>query len=124
MNFPNAFLWLILGLVLITLIDTVGAIASRKFNFKYAYLSIFSFAVYVGLGYLLSKQYDPLFVFLIAGLLGLYDGTIGLRLSIILKANNGLGTNKSMELLNAKTAISMVFTAILFAFIGIQLAKL
>jgi CDP-diglyceride synthetase len=124
MNFTYAFCCLILGLVLITLIDTVGAIASRKFNFKYVYLSVLSFAVYLGIGYLLSKQYNAPFVFLVAGLLGLYDGTIGFWLSIVLRANNGLETNKSKELLNIKTAVSMILIAILFAFIGIQLAKL
>ncbi|HSN62159.1 MAG TPA: hypothetical protein VLR49_14565 [Ferruginibacter sp.] len=124
MNLTNAVLYLFISIIIITIIDTLGAIASRKLNFNYAYLSILSFTVYMILGYLLSKQYNLPIIFFIAGLLGLYDGTIGFRLSIYLKANNRLETKKSKELLTVKTAVTMIIIACVFAYFGYLLIKL
>ena len=124
MNFTYAIICLVIGLILVTIIDTLGAISSRKLNFNYAYLSVCSFAVYIALGYMLSKQYSVQIALLIASLVGLYDGTVGLKLSIMLKANNKLNAQENIDILNLKTAITMVGIACLFVFVGYKLATL
>jgi hypothetical protein len=124
MTYTNALAYLTVGLVVITLIDTLGAIASRKLNFNYAYLTIPSFVVYTGIGYLTSEQYGLSMAMLVNGLLGLYDGTIGFRLSIINKANTGLDTEKSKEDLDGKTALVMIFLSFVFALVGFGISKI
>jgi len=108
--------YFITGLVCITLIDTLGAVASRKFNFKYTYLAILSFAIYIGTGYLLAdKHFELIFILAISAILGLYDSTIGLKLSIRLKANS---ENIDTLTSNPKMVISMITMAIFQGFIG------
>lgn len=108
--------YFITGLICITLVDTLGAVASRKLNFKYTYLGILSFAIYIGTGYLLAgKHFELIIILAISAILGLYDSTIGLKLSIRLKANSeNIDTIES----NPKMVISMITMAILQGFIG------
>ncbi|TBO40244.1 hypothetical protein [Pedobacter kyonggii] len=114
-NYSSLISLFLIGLICITLIDTLGAVASRKFNFKYTYLSILSFAVYMGIGYFLSNHFQLIIIFATNSLLGLYDSTIGLKLSIRLKANSeNIDTVES----NAKMVISMIIVAVFFGFIG------
>jgi hypothetical protein len=124
MNYTDFILYFCIGLVCITLIDTVGAIASRKLNFKYVYLSILSFLVYIFIGYIISKQYNLTTAIYINGILGFYDGTIGFWLSIKLKANNGLRIEQSQNVLGLQTGIIMTVVAIIFAFIGYSILSI
>ncbi len=114
------YLLLILGsgLLGITLIDTLGAIASRRLSFKYVYLSILSFLVYTTTGFFTGKIFDLSMAISVNAVLGLFDGTVGLWLSIILRANTGLSTEESYKMIGPKTAISMILMGILFALIG------
>lgn len=118
MGWSDFLLYLLLGAIVITLIDTFGAILSRRLQFKYRYLSILSFIVYITLGLLVSRQFNLIAAISIGGLLGLYDGTIGFWLSIKLRANNDLSTEQAFALLGVKTAISMTAIAVLLSFIG------
>lgn len=107
---------LFIGLIFITLIDTLGAVASRKFNFKYTYLGMLSFAIYIVIGYLLSSwHFELLTVLAICSLLGLYDSTIGLKLSIRFKANS-----ENIDLIKCTTrlVISMISVAIVLGSFG------
>ncbi len=108
-------IYFLAGLICITLIDTVGAVASRKLNFKYTYLSIVSFIVYIGIGYLISKQYGLTFALIVNAILGLYDSTVGLSLSIRAKANTGNITGVEG---NPKMIIGMIITAVFFGLMG------
>jgi hypothetical protein len=77
------------GLVTVTLIDVLGSISSRRLNYRYVYLTPVSFMAYSLIGYL-GYQITPLmWTLLIVCMVGIYDGTIGWKLSIILKANFG-----------------------------------
>jgi hypothetical protein len=78
---------------------------------------------YVCIGYLTSKEYELSTGLLVNALIGFYDGTIGFKLSIILKANTGLNKEKSLEHLNGKTAFFMITIAIVFALIGYAISK-
>jgi len=111
----NLLIYFLIGLSSISVIDTAGAIASRKFKFKYSYLSILSCTVYVGIGYLVSEEYGLLTAIIINFILAFYDSTIGLKFSQIFKAN----IEEKMEpQSNLKMIIIMSFTGIFFALIG------
>ncbi|RQO69109.1 hypothetical protein DBR40_19240 [Pedobacter sp. KBW01] len=116
----NTYLYLLTayfltGLFCITLIDTLGAVASRKFNFKYTYLSVLSFSVYIGIGYLLSSHFELIIILATNAFLGLYDSTIGLKLSTRLKANS-----ENIDLIEGSTkmVISVITLAVFLGFIG------
>ena len=123
MSYLNALIYLVAGLLIVSLIDTAGSIASRKLNFKYGYLTILSGAVYIYIGYLASKEYSITTALLINGLIGLYDGTIGLKFSIILKAKEGLSSEKVNEVGKAKIAFMMINIAFVFALAGFLISR-
>lgn len=124
MTYLNLLLFFATGLISITLIDTLGAIASRKMNFKYVNLSILSFLVYTIVGYLISRQYGLTIALYVNGILGLYDGTIGLWLSLILKANTGMNDELANKMLGVKSAITMIITSIPFTLLGYGLLQI
>ena len=129
---PFLYLWMILnwlviytliGLLVITIIDTLGAIASRKLDFNYAYLTPVSLAVYLLIGYFVSKDYGLYYAILSCCVTGLFDATIGWNLSLSLKANSGL-TDEEIEKLTPYSRVAgMLGIASLFAFFGSLLAN-
>ena len=121
MYFLTAFICLIAGLTGVTIIDTVGAVSSRKLNFKYGNLIVLSAALYIYISFIASLEYNYLMAFLINGLIGFYDGTIGLKLSAFCKANGGLTIEKIQEVGKAKIALMMINIAFFFALIGFLL---
>lgn len=122
MNYTPALLSLLCSIGAITLIATLGAIASRKFNFKYVYLILPSSAVYIGLAIISSDHYNLYTTLLINALVGFYDGTIGFKLSIYLKANTGLDEEKSIQYQNSKQAFMMICVAVMLGLIGYALS--
>ena len=87
MTAESPLLRFILGVILIVLLDTIGAFASNRMNFKYIQLIPLSFAIFAVIGFILGKVTNYPTTALYMGLLGLFDGTIGLKLSIHFKAN-------------------------------------
>ena len=124
MNYFNLTIPLIIGLISITVIDTVGAVVSRTMKFNYAYLSILTFVVYTSIGYYVSTHYQLSIALLINAIMGLYDGSIGFWLSIILKSNSGLTIEQSYEMLGVKSALAMIIASIAFGLIGFGLSIL
>ncbi|GAA0555003.1 hypothetical protein [Chitinophaga japonensis] len=122
MNYSASLFYLAIGLIIIILIDTVGAITSRRFSFDYRYLGILSLALYAVIGYFASREAGVVPAIVINGLLGCFDGTAGFWLSIRLKANNGLNAKESTKLLGVKTAMSMTAIAIAFGLAGYGLS--
>lgn len=118
MEYIYAIIYLIIGIGGVTIIDTLGAFASRKLGFNYGYLIIVSGGLYIYMGYLCTSTYNIGMAFLINGLVGLYDGSIGLNLSILLKANGGLSEEKSNEIGKEKIALMMTMMGFFFAWIG------
>ena len=121
MDYTYAFTCTGLGLLAITAIATVGAIASQKLNFKYGYLSGLSLIIYISVSYAVSKQYSLSTALLANAILGLYDGTIGLKLCLLLNANI---EQQIKDHLREKTitALPMIFIALLFALLGYGLS--
>lgn len=112
----------ILGVIMIILLDTIGAFASNKFNFKYIRLIPLSFAIYAFVGFILAKVTSYPATALYTGLLGLFDGTIGLKLSIYCKAYMGL-SGQLAKMQSAKTAVMMILIGIVVGSLGYALGQ-
>jgi hypothetical protein len=117
-QFLAALPFLLSGLLCITLIDTVGAYASRRLNFNYGYLAILSFAIYTVLGGVISKTHGLIIALLVNMVIGLYDATIGWKLSRRLNANTGLSNDELKELTPSTNLTVMLAVSLLFTYIG------
>ena len=113
----------LLGTLIIALLDSVGAILSNKLNFKYALLLPISLAIYVFIGFLLGKTNNYPTTCLYAGLLGLFDGTIGLKLSIYFNANMGISKERVDKMQNGMTSFFMIIVGLLFGSLGFVIAS-
>ena len=118
MSYLPLFVIFLSGLAGIMLVATVGAIASRVFKFKYAWLSIVSVVVYTMTGYYFSQTYGLPIALYMNGLLGLVDGTAGFWLSIRVDANNGVVPEKAKQMLGPQSAIVCIVSALVFGLIG------
>jgi len=107
-----------LGLLGIVIIATVGAALSRKLNFKYSYLSIFSAILYIILAYLICKIADLKTALIVNGLLGLFDSTVGFLLSIKFQSNSGYTKEQSTNMMGLKTSFAILIFALTFTLVG------
>lgn len=114
---------LLSALLIVTLIDTVGAIASRKFNFNYMWLSVASAILYTCVGYQIALQGGLLMAIIINNLIGFYDATVGLKLALSLKANYVLKEEEKKYLTTQYTISSMLLIATVLALLGYIIAK-
>jgi uncharacterized membrane protein len=80
---------LLLGFAFIALFDILGSIASKQLNFNYSNLSFISFIIYTTTAFFIAGRSDKKSAIISGGLLGLFDVTVGLKLSTALKANTG-----------------------------------
>lgn len=117
LDYSALLLFLLSGLAIITVIDTVGAILSRKLQFKYVYLTVVSGALYILMGYLVSLQFSLGIALGVNAILGLYDGSAGLWLCLKLKANID-NREETADMLNVKTAVTMMVVAVVLGLIG------
>jgi len=111
------------GILAVTLIDSLGAIASKQLNFNYSFLSVISFVVYVGFAFLLARQSDKKTTIILTGFLGLFDATVGWKLSEILGANTGENNIEITTTIMIITAIFMTLFASLLGLLGWWLSK-
>jgi hypothetical protein len=110
------------GLLAVTMIDTLGSISSRKMNYKYAYLTPLSFFAYGVIGYSGYHLATLTWTLLIACIIGIYDGTIGWRLSVILKANFGDKEETTKSLSLSYRISGMILISGFFGFLGFIIA--
>ena len=104
----------LIGVSLITLLDSIGSIASRELNFKYSYLFPLSLLIYVLIPFFITKRSDQKNGIIFAALLGLFDATVGWKISMILKANTGNSKNEASIFLWIVVAIIVtIFTTLL-----------
>jgi len=111
------------GILAVTLLDSLGAIASKQLNFNYSFLSVISFVVYVGFAFLLARQSDKKTTIILTGLLGLFDATVGWKLSKILGANTRENNIEITTTIIIITAIFMTLFASLLGLVGWWLSK-
>lgn len=117
-DFNTLICYLISGLLVIVLIATLGAVLSRKLNFKYSYLSMFSAILYITLAYLICKIADLKTALIINVFLGLFDSTIGFLLSIKFQSNSGYTREQSTNMIGLKTSIVVMIFALVFSLVG------
>ena len=65
------------GIALVTTIATSGAVASRKYNFNYSYLTPLSFSTYTYTAYLTAQESSPYTTLVATILVGVYDSIAG-----------------------------------------------
>lgn len=80
---------LLIGLVAVGLLDTFGSIASRLLDFNYSLLSFVSFIIYGATCFLAVKATNFKTGIIYGVILGFFDSTIGLKISMLLDANTG-----------------------------------
>jgi fructose-specific phosphotransferase system IIC component len=107
---------LLIGIAAVTLLDSLGAIASRQMNFNYSYLSVISFIIYVAIAFAIARRTDKKTAIISAGLLGLYDATVGWKLSMLLQANTG---NMTVEITPTVLITTAIFMALFAALLGL-----
>ena len=122
MIFTDAFPFIIQGIIFVTLIDTIGAVASRKINFNYGLLAPLSLLNYVSVGYLASDTHGVKTALAASFVVGLYDAIIGVWLSLKLKANHGYNEEEEKFASHPFVKLFLVFVSVLFGFIGHLLA--
>lgn len=114
----NSVLLFAIPLLAVTLIDTIGAVASRRLQFNYAYLSILTLAVYAMLGYYGAGAATNKMVLLASVIVGAYDATVGFKLSKICKANFGRFEKDTKKVGYGYALVTMIIIAPLFSGIG------
>jgi len=112
------------GLLTITLVDVLGSITSRKLTYKYVYLTPVSLIIYGLIGYVGYQIGSLMWTLLIAGIIGIYDGTIGWRLSIVLKANFGDKGEQAGNLTLSSRITGMAIVSCVFGLLGFVIAGL
>lgn len=112
-------LYLSIGIIGETLIDALGSIASRKFNFNYSRLAVFSILLYLSTGYLIARDFSLSTALISNGLIGFYGGTIGVWISIRLKANAGIPQEEYVAMVQGpQSLLGVTIVSILLALIG------
>jgi hypothetical protein len=114
---------LLIAMMAIVLLDGLGAIASRLFDFNGALLSPISFILYGVFGYIGSKIKNLNTGVIYSAAIGLFDSTVGWKISMILKANTGSADNNPTLQEWTITIIVVTSIAALLGLIGGSLFK-
>jgi hypothetical protein len=109
----ETFYWVFIGVMSIIILDILGSVASRIIGFKYVYLAPLSFAIYTFISFMITREVDWKIAILIVSLLGVFDATIGWKLSVYFRANMDIKYQITMQ-----NVLSMAFLTTIFAIIG------
>jgi len=114
---------LLIALLAILLVNAIGSLASRQFNFNYLYVGPVSFLVYFALGYAVTQRTNLLKGTLMTGVLGLFDATAGWKVSMVLNANVGNLNNHPSSRQWITTVIAVTLYGLIVGLIGGGIAK-
>jgi len=114
---------LLSGCLTIGFFDVLSSLVSRQFNFNYTYLAPGSFIIYCVFGFWGTKKINLKTGVFIAAAIGLFDSTIGWKISMLLKANTGNLDNNPSAGIWIITAVFLTGLAALCGLIGGGLAK-
>ena len=117
-------LYTLIGILLVTIIDALGSIASRKLNFNYGYLTPLSLGIYMLVGYLVSKEFGLTYAVISACIVGVFNATAGWQLSVALKANTGLDDEQLEKISLGYRIMGMIGIAAVFGFLGHFVAQM
>jgi hypothetical protein len=112
------------GLIAVGLLDTFGSIASRQLDFNYSLLSFVSFLIYGTTCFLVTKTTDLKTGVIYGMILGIFDSTIGLKISILLDANTRDSNYELTTVLWIITVVFMIGFGALAGLIGGGLARI
>ena len=114
----HALPYIFAALAAITILDALGAVASRVLNFKFTSLTVLSFAIYTLIGYFISPKCGLSIALLSSLIVGFYDGIVGWNLCKICKANFGVSDEIIQKISHTSNLTVMLFVAPFFAFMG------
>ena len=80
-------LYTLIGIIAVTILTSLGAVASRKLSFSYVYLTPLSLVIFFTVGYMVSEDYSMTTAIFSAALVGLYDAAVGWHLFTLFGAN-------------------------------------
>ncbi len=123
LNTPQLYLFFA-GIISVTLIDSIGALASRRLNFNYAWLIILSLLTYLLLGYFGSKHINPSTAITVSIFVGIYDATVGLWFSIKFNANINQSGDEPKSPGVFHLLVLMLIISVIFSTIGYALTQL
>jgi hypothetical protein len=114
---------ILLGILIVTLIDSIGSITSRRFNFNYGWFIIFSILTYTLIPYYLSKKTSFEIALISNCIIGIYDATIGYKISLILKANNGAVLEDDSKMTLPLRLVIVLVLSFILAYLGYTLGN-
>ena len=114
---------LLIAITAILLFDIIGSKTSYQFNFPYAYFAPISLIISTTTSFFITKAATRKAGIRAAMVLGLFDATIGFKISRLLKANNG-GVGDDMNLVVAlMIVIMMLLIGFLLGLLGAWLSE-
>jgi hypothetical protein len=122
-TFYQILLIIFVGIIAVTLIDTLGSFSSRKLKYNYAYLTPLSLAVYTLVGFYVSKVSQLDSAIMANCLVGIYDGTIGWKIAVALDADMGTQKEQALKTPTTSRIAFMVVLGAAFACLGHWLAR-
>lgn len=120
----NLFIVVGIGIVAVSVIDLIGSISSRWFNFNYSKLAAISYFVYIQVAFFIALKSNFISTVSATFLVGIYDATAGHYISEWFSANWGelKETVESMDYRDRM--LVMLVTSIIMGLIGFLLAQL
>jgi hypothetical protein len=112
------------GMLAIAMFDTFGSIASRQMSFDYSSLSFASFIIYGATAFFATKVANLKTGVVYGAMLGLFDSTIGLEISLFLEAHTGDYKYQLTVLTWIITVLFMVCLGTVVGLIGGGLARI
>ncbi len=107
--------YLLIACLAVASVDAIGSLASRMFNFNYIFIWPASVLVYAILGFLLTKLENIKTCVWLTALLGVFDATVGWKISMLLNANTGsVNNNPTLQV----WAITVIIVALYGAIVG------
>jgi len=104
--------YLVIGIMGITILDSVGSILSRKLNFNYMLLTIVTIAIYSITSISIASIGNTKDGIIAGCVLGLFDATVGALIARKFEPNIGIGNSNDFKW---KIESSMVLGLVVFA---------
>ena len=112
----NIFIVIVIGFIIIALFDAIGSVLSKTLNFNYAWLLFGSIIIYGLIGIYASKYGNTIIGVLSSLLAGIFDSTVGLKISEKFKAKISNDVNFNISL---KTVVPVSIFAAIVGYISI-----
>ena len=116
MQINPVVVFIILGLVTVTLIATLGAAASRKYNFRYSLFAIASFLLYTVVGYCIGSKANMAAVVIASSVIGLFESTVCWKLCLRFRAN--MSMEEQQVIMEMPASFRVILTMVAAVFCG------